>query len=123
MKKIDLRTKAGRALKARQERRNYEAQSNELVNPTPVIGGTGVRGTYVPLALDAGDAVNAPAHYTEGGIETIDFIRAKLSHEQFKGYCRGNALKYLSRAELKGGVEDYRKAAVYLGWLNDADQT
>ena len=43
------------------------------------------------------DAVN-PDHYKVGGIETIDYLQAKLSPEEFAGYCRGNALKYMSRA-------------------------
>lgn len=65
------------------------------------------------------DNVNHPAHYTAGGIETIAFIRAKLTPEEFVGYCKGNALKYVSRARLKGGDEDLRKAAVYLGWASE----
>ncbi len=62
-----------------------------------------------------GDMVNSPAHYTDGGIETIDFIQAKLTPEQFVGMCVGNALKYLSRAGKKGDrVEDLRKARWYI---------
>ncbi|MFM1655554.1 DUF3310 domain-containing protein [Brevibacillus sp. B_LB10_24] len=64
-----------------------------------------------------GDPVNSPDHYTAGGIETIDYLRAKLSHQEFAGYCRGNVLKYLSRCNNKGGVEDLKKARVYLDWL------
>ena len=65
------------------------------------------------------DTVKKPDHYTVGGIETIDYIRAKMAPAEFQGYCRGNVLKYLSRAPHKNGAEDYRKAAVYLGWLID----
>ena len=36
------------------------------------------------------DNIKHPAHYTDGGIETIDFIRAKLTPEEFAGYCKGN---------------------------------
>lgn len=43
------------------------------------------------------DQIN-PDHYKVGGIETIEFIEAKLSPEEFAGYCRGNAMKYISRA-------------------------
>ena len=61
------------------------------------------------------DMVNHPPHYTDGGIETIDYIRAKLTPEEFRGYCRGNALKYLSRAGKKGDpAEDLAKAQWYL---------
>jgi hypothetical protein len=61
------------------------------------------------------DPVNSPAHYTDGGIETIDYLQAKLTPEEFRGFCKGNALKYLSRAGKKGDAgEDVRKAAWYL---------
>ncbi|WP_246562993.1 DUF3310 domain-containing protein [Paenibacillus montaniterrae] len=60
------------------------------------------------------DNVNSPAHYTQGGIETIDYIRAKLTPEEFIGYCKGNILKYVSRASHKGGLEDLRKAGKYI---------
>lgn len=63
------------------------------------------------------DNVNSPDHYTAGGIKTIDIIKAKLTHEEFAGYCKGNVIKYVTRANLKGGVEDLKKAAVYLDWL------
>lgn len=61
------------------------------------------------------DMVNSPAHYTDGGIETIEFIQAKLTDEQFHGYCLGNALKYLSRAGKKGDQDtDLAKARWYI---------
>jgi hypothetical protein len=56
------------------------------------------------------DPVNNPAHYTVGGIETIDFIEAKQL-----GYNLGNVVKYLTRADHKGNkLEDLRKAQWYL---------
>ena len=66
------------------------------------------------------DAIN-PTHYKAGGVETIDFLRAKLTPEEFAGFCKGNVIKYLSRAELKGGAEDYCKAAWYASWLAGTD--
>lgn len=69
------------------------------------------------------DKINNPEHYTHGGIETIDYLRAKLTTEEFMGYCRGNALKYLSRAGHKdNALEDYRKAVVYLRWLVETEE-
>jgi hypothetical protein len=60
-----------------------------------------------------GDPVNSPDHYTAGSsIETIDYLRAKLTPEEYRGFLLGNALKYLSRAGRKGdALEDYRKGA------------
>jgi len=66
------------------------------------------------------DQVNSPAHYTAGGIETIDYMRAKASPEEFRGYLRLNALKYLSRAGLKGdAATDLKKAAWYINRLTE----
>ena len=61
------------------------------------------------------DQVNSPDHYKSGGIEAIDYIKAKLSKEEFLGYLRGNIIKYTSRAPLKGSeLQDYKKAEWYL---------
>lgn len=62
------------------------------------------------------DAVNHPSHYTDKGIEVIDYIRDTLTPDEFVGYCLGNVIKYVSRWRKKGGVEDLKKAQVYLGW-------
>lgn len=60
------------------------------------------------------DAVN-PDHYKVGGMETIDYLQAKLSPEEFAGYCRGNALKYLSRVGHKDATaQEIGKAIWYL---------
>ena len=68
------------------------------------------------------DKVLSPAHYTAGGIETIDFIRAKLTPDEFRGFCKGSIIKYLSRASLKGSEdEDYRKASFYSRMLAGDD--
>ena len=64
------------------------------------------------------DMVNHPPHYKVGGVETIDYIEAKLTSEEFSGYCKGNALKYISRATHKNdATEDLRKAIWYLNRL------
>ena len=60
------------------------------------------------------DVVNHPEHYKTGGIETIDFIEAKLGKDGFEAYCVGNVFKYLTRYKHKNGTEDLKKAAWYL---------
>ena len=56
------------------------------------------------------DMVNSPPHYTAGGVETIDFIEAKGLN-----YNLGNAVKYITRAGLKGNrAEDLQKAKWYI---------
>jgi hypothetical protein len=64
------------------------------------------------------DMVNHPPHYTQGGIETIEYLEAKLTPEAFVGYLQGNCLKYLSRAAHKGdALEDFKKAQWYINRL------
>ena len=63
------------------------------------------------------DMVNSPPHYTSGGIECIDYIRAKLSDEGYRGYLQGNLLKYASRIGKKGS-DDAGKAAWYADRLD-----
>jgi prolyl-tRNA editing enzyme YbaK/EbsC (Cys-tRNA(Pro) deacylase) len=70
---------------------------------------------HITMIEPPADNVNHPSHYKVGGIETIDFIEAKLTPEEFRGYLRGNMLKYLSRAGSKGNYEeDMLKARWYL---------
>ena len=60
------------------------------------------------------DPVNQPPHYTAGGVECIDAMREALSPEEFRGFCKGNAFKYLWREARKNGDQDLQKAVWYL---------
>lgn len=60
------------------------------------------------------DPVNSPPHYKQGGVECIDAIQAALTPEEFRGYCKGNALKYVWREKHKGQNESLEKAIWYL---------
>lgn len=64
------------------------------------------------------DNVKKPLHYqmTINGndVEVLDIIKARLSPEEFKGYLKGNVLKYIHRADKKNGIEDYEKCEEYL---------
>lgn len=55
------------------------------------------------------DPVNHPTHYTShpSGVECITIT-------EHMGFCVGNAIKYLWRADLKGGIEDLEKARWYI---------
>jgi hypothetical protein len=62
-------------------------------------------------------AVN-PEHYKVGGIEAIDYMKAKSTPEEFMGHLRLTALKYLSRAGHKDdALQEYKKAAWYIDRL------
>lgn len=65
------------------------------------------------------DAVHSPKHYKLRGldIESVDVIKAVLSDEEYCGWCKGNALKYLFRAGKKDDeVQDLSKCDVYVNW-------
>ena len=67
------------------------------------------------------DMVNHPPHYKVGGIETIQFIKAKLTKEEYIGYLRGNVLKYASRLGAKNNAsEDAGKMAWYAKQLEQS---
>ena len=63
----------------------------------------------------------APAHYLsaspDSDLECITAMKAFLTPEELRGYKKGNAFKYLWRADRKDGDKDYDKLTVYVGWL------
>lgn len=64
------------------------------------------------------DTIN-PEHYKSGGIETIEYIRAKMTKEEFYGYIKGNVMKYVSRVDKKSDklldkIDDLKKAQWYI---------
>ncbi len=64
------------------------------------------------------DNVNSPSHYTQGGIECIEAIKAACQGlNGFEGYCTGNAIKYMWRWKHKNKTEDVKKAVWYLNRL------
>ena len=70
------------------------------------------------------DMVNSPPHYKVGGIEVIDFIKAKLTPDEFRGYLQGNILKYSSRVGYKGDAsKDVGKLIWYANKLQETFPT
>jgi hypothetical protein len=66
--------------------------------------------------METKDNIN-PSHYKRLPKETIERIGDNLSLCEFKGYLKGNILKYLDRYQDKNGVEDLKKANWYLNKL------
>lgn len=64
------------------------------------------------------DKTKHPQHYKlpDMPYEAIDVIRAVLGEEGFRKFCRGNSLKYLIRADKKGGIYDLSKARDYIDY-------
>lgn len=64
------------------------------------------------------DNVNHPKHYTKGGIECIDALKAAtVGKTGIEAVCVANIIKYLWRYEEKNGAEDCLKARWYLDRL------
>lgn len=68
------------------------------------------------------DPVNNPKHYYmfNDGTQAIDLIKCSLTPEEFKGYLKGNFLKYRLRAGDKGATQqDIDKSNWYKATLNE----
>ena len=73
---------------------------------------------------------NSPSYYDVGGISVNDVIisvndviRAKLTPEEYAGWCKGNILKYTMRAKYKEDEQkDLKKAADYMRWLIESKE-
>ena len=74
-----------------------------------------VRGMMIPTRSTqvGGD------HYRSKAIQPWDAMESWMSPEQYKGFLRGNAIKYLARCDDKGGIEDIKKAEHYLAKLTE----
>ena len=63
-------------------------------------------------------------YYDQGGIEVQEIIRAKLTPEQYRGFCLGNIIKYSCRANFKGDFDrDMEKVGFYQTFLNAEQNT
>lgn len=72
--------------------------------------------------METKDNIN-PSHYKRLPKETIERIGDNLSLCEFKGYLKGNILKYLDRFEYKNKSEDLRKASWYLNKLIEIEES
>lgn len=93
---------------------------DEAVNTArlKVIGKNQVRGYYEVGTFEEmfeSDAVEHPAHYTQGEVEVIQIIDEVVAGlNGFDAYCLGNVLKYALRAGKKGDLKtDLEKANNY----------
>lgn len=78
-------------------------------------------GTEILTLDELKDEVAHPKHYTKNGIECLEAIESSMDDESFKGYLKGNIMKYLWRYTDKGGIQDLCKAYFYLNKLLDAE--
>lgn len=61
------------------------------------------------------EKIDSPKHYVSGDIECIDAMKANDFQNEFRGYLRLCAFKYLWRCNYKGNkLEDLKKAKWYI---------
>jgi hypothetical protein len=56
-------------------------------------------------------------HYKNMGVQPWKAMESWMTPEQFAGFLRGNAIKYLARCDAKGGIDDIKKARHYIDKL------
>ena len=77
--------------------------------------GSHLKNDEVNMDENVPDMVNHPQHYTQGGIECIDALKAAtVGKRGIEAVCVANVIKYLWRYEEKNGIEDVRKAKWYI---------
>lgn len=62
-------------------------------------------------------------HYQRGAIQPIDFYEGSFTPDEYRGFLKGQVIKYISRYRYKGAPEaDLIKAQTYLGWLAEFEK-
>ena len=79
------------------------------------LDGSYLKNEDIKMDENVPDMVNHPQHYTQGGIECIDALKAAtVGKRGIEAVCVANVIKYLWRYEKKNGIEDVRKAKFYI---------
>jgi Protein of unknwon function (DUF3310) len=102
--------------------KGIDLSNSDIVNGDPLFIdshpalGQGLVFTGHPQTAKAGkrepqeeDLINKPNHYHKGGIDIYEIMQAKCTPEEYRGFCKGNILKYVLRESMKGGVQDLEK--------------
>jgi hypothetical protein len=80
-----------------------------------IIGQNGNDGWHYDT-MKRDDNFETPEHY-DSEIQPWDFMESNMTEQAFEGFLKGNIIKYISRYEFKGGLQDLRKARHYLDKL------
>lgn len=101
---------------------NYKVRENgfcwgdEMFEPIPISGSVPEISPETEKVVD--DPVEHPTHYTSGEIECIAAIEASMSPEEFRGFLKGTAMKYMWRYDKKGKAkQDLEKSRWYINRL------
>ena len=104
----------------KEEHADFIERSNaEIEAPitSEVTGSSPIR--FVP-SKRADDLQVGGDHYKNMGVQPWKAMESWMTPEQFAGFLRGNAIKYLARCDAKGGIDDVKKARHYIDKLIEA---
>lgn len=54
-----------------------------------------------------------PSYYNNNGADVIEMLSKVLEPGEFRGFMKGNIIKYATRYDKKNGLEDLEKCAEY----------
>ena len=96
----------------KEEHADFIERSNAEVNPqiTDAV-------TQFKPSNKADDLQVGGDHYKNMGVQPWKAMESWMTPEQFAGFLRGNAIKYLARCDAKGGIDDIKKARHYIDKL------
>jgi len=97
----------------KEEIADFIERSNASI-PSEVTGNSPIR--FVP-SNKADDLQIGGDHYKNMGVQPWKAMESWMTPEQFAGFLRGNAIKYLARCDAKGGLDDIKKARHYIDKL------
>ena len=110
-------------LKKYEDKMEETEKDNEKENPSNIYIPTKdvkVPKYYTVEDKDKYDMVNQPKHYMfniDGHeVQAVDILKGTLTPEEFRGWLKGSYLTYILRADRKNGLEDLKKANIFLNW-------
>lgn len=82
----------------------------------------GTLGGYEAVSAPDEHKADFEAHYG-GSIQPLEFMQAQLTPEEFKGFLKGNIIKYTARCGKKDDpVKELAKVLRYAAWLKQAEE-
>ncbi len=64
--------------------------------------------------MKADDVQIGGSHYKDKAVQPWAAMEAWMTPDEFRGFLKGNAIKYLAREHSKGGLQDLKKAMHYM---------
>jgi hypothetical protein len=77
------------------------------------VGGDSVNQDFPEIAITADSRQVGGSHYRDMQMQPWDVMQAVLTPEEFRGFLKGNVIKYAMRHKAKNGAEDLRKVIHY----------